>query len=74
MFAGLAEAAGSRSVELPWSGGTVADLRAAVAALVPASVPLLSRSAVVVTGRHAADVDTVPPGADVAILPPVSGG
>ena len=74
MFAGLAEVAGARSLDLPWSGGTVADLRSAVAALLPASAPLLSRSAIVVAGRHAVDVERVSPGADVAILPPVSGG
>lgn len=74
VFAGLAEAAGARVVEVPWAGGTVADLRAAFAARAPASAPLLARSAVVVAGRHAGDDDAVAPGADVAILPPVSGG
>jgi molybdopterin converting factor small subunit len=74
VFAGLAEAAGARIVEVPWAGGTVADLRAAFAARAPASVPLLARSAVVVAGRHAGERDAVSPGADVAILPPVSGG
>jgi len=74
MFAGLAEAAGARNVDLTWSGGTVADLRNAVGDRLPAVVHLLSRSAVVVAGRYAADLDPVPPGADVAILPPVSGG
>lgn len=74
VFAGLAEAAGARVVEVPWPGGTVADLRAAFAARAPASAPLLARSVVVVAGRHAADHDAVSAGADVAILPPVSGG
>jgi molybdopterin converting factor small subunit len=74
VFAGLAEAAGSRFVELPWVGGTVADLRAAVAARVPAAAALLGRSAVAVDGRHAGEADAVPSSAEVAILPPVSGG
>lgn len=74
VFAGLAEAAGARVVEVPWAGGTVADLRAAFTARAPAAAALLSRSAVVVEGRHAGDRDAVPAGADVAILPPVSGG
>ncbi|MFM7107946.1 MAG: MoaD/ThiS family protein [Planctomycetaceae bacterium] len=74
VFAGLAEAAGARTVEVPWAGGTVADLRAAFAARAPAAAALLARSAVVVAGRHAGDRDAVPAGADVAILPPVSGG
>ena len=74
LFAGLAEAAGGRVVDLRWRGGTVADLRAAVAAAAPAAADLVGRSAVVVAGRHAADADPVPAGADVAVLPPVSGG
>lgn len=74
VFAGLAEAVGSRTLEVPWSGGTVAQLRAAAACRAPAATALLARSAVVVEGRHAADGDPVAAGADVAILPPVSGG
>lgn len=74
VFAGLAEAVGSRCVAMAWAGGSVGDLRAAVAARAPAAAALLARSAVVVDGRHAADDDAIPAGADVAILPPVSGG
>jgi molybdopterin converting factor small subunit len=74
VFAGLAEAVGARRVTLPWPGGRVGDLRTAVAARAPAAAALVSRSAVVVDGRHAADDEAVPSGADVALLPPVSGG
>ena len=74
LFAGMAEAAGCRRLEIPWSGGTVADLRSAVADAVPAIVPLLARSAVAVGGRYARDEDAVAVGSDVAIIPPVSGG
>ena len=74
VFAGLAAAVGRRVVDVPWRGGSVADLRAAVATQAPAAADLLARSAVVVDGRHAADRDAVAAGADVAILPPVSGG
>lgn len=74
VFAGLAEAAGARTVSVPWTGGRVGDLRAAFAARAPAAAALLARSAVVVDGRHAADDDAIPCGADVVILPPVSGG
>lgn len=74
LFAGMAEAAGCRRLEIPWSGGTVAKLRSAVADAVPAIVPLLSRSAVAVGGRYARDEDAVAVGSDVAIIPPVSGG
>ena len=74
LFAGLAERAGSRRIELAWPGGSVADLRGALAAACPAAADLLARSAIAVGDRLAADTDPVPPGADVAILPPVSGG
>jgi molybdopterin converting factor small subunit len=74
LFAGLAERAGSRRIELHWPGGNVADLRRALAEACPAAADLLARSAIAVGDRLAADTDPVPVGADVAILPPVSGG
>jgi|688.fasta_scaffold444928_2 molybdopterin converting factor small subunit len=74
VFAGLAELVGGRFLEIDWPGGTVADLRAAVAAARPALASLLARSAVAIDHRHAAADTPVRPGADVAILPPVSGG
>lgn len=74
VFAGLAEAVGGRCMTLPWPGGRVVDLRAAVVDRAPAAAALVSRSAVVIDGRHAADHDPVASDADVAILPPVSGG
>jgi molybdopterin converting factor small subunit len=74
LFAGMAELAGTRAAEIPWRGGIVADLRAAVAAEYPAIRPLLDRSAVAIASRYAADDVEVPPAADVAIIPPVSGG
>jgi molybdopterin converting factor small subunit len=74
LFAGLVEAAGVRTLELDWPGGTVSELRRALVAARPALAPLLARSAVAVAGCHAADDAPVAAGADVAILPPVSGG
>ena len=74
LFAGMAEAAGCRQLRIGWDGGTVADLRVAVAVACPAIEPLLSRSAVAAGGRYASNDDTVAAGADVAIIPPVSGG
>ena len=72
LFAGMAEAAGRRSLELPWTGGTVADLRHRVAAAVPAIAPLLA--AIALGDRYAKADESVAAGADVAIIPPVSGG
>lgn len=74
LFAGMAEAAGCRRLEIPWRGGSVADLRAALGSAAPAIVPLLAKSAVAVGGRYARDEDAVAAGSDVAIIPPVSGG
>ena len=74
LFAGMAEAAGMRRLELEWQGGTVGELRRAVAARLPAIAELLSRSAVAVGDAYAPDTLAVPVTADVAIIPPVSGG
>ena len=74
LFAGMAEAAGARVAEIDWRGGSVADLRADLAAAYPAIGPLLARSAVAIGNRYATDDAAVPAAADVAIIPPVSGG
>ena len=74
LFAGMAEIVGARRLELPWEGGTVADLRRELEAGRPALGPLLARSAVCVAGRYAADNVTIAVGAEVALIPPVSGG
>jgi len=74
LFAGMAEAAGCRRLEVAWTAGTVADLRAQLARLRPAIAGLLAKSTIALDGRYAADAATVAPGADVAVIPPVSGG
>lgn len=74
VYAGMAELVGGRMLDVPWSGGTVADLRAALAAAAPRIATLLDRSAVAVGNVYARDEAEVPPQADVAIIPPVSGG
>ena len=74
LFAGLAEAAGGRFLEVAWQGGTVADLRQLIAATRPELGPLLARSAVALGDRYAADSEPLAAGDDVAFIPPVSGG
>jgi molybdopterin converting factor small subunit len=74
LFAGMAEAAGTRTAEIRWHGGSVADLRADLEAAYPAIGGLLARSAVAIGNRYATDDADVPPAANVAIIPPVSGG
>lgn len=74
LFARLRDLAGpSVTVALP-TGATVYDLRRALAASHPAIGPLLATSRVAVNHEFAADVDAVPDGAELAVIPPVSGG
>ena len=74
LFAGMAESAGTRRLELQWTGGSVAELRRLIGDRFPAIAGLLARSAVAVGNSYAGDADHVPGEADVAIIPPVSGG
>lgn len=74
LFAGLAAVAGTRLLELPWDGGTAADLKAAVAAAVPATAALIASSGVAVDTHYVAADERISPEADVALIPPVSGG
>lgn len=60
-------------VELP-DGATVADLRRRIAADYPALSALLQRSALAVANEFAADSLVLLNDAEVALLPPVSGG
>jgi len=70
----MAAAIGRRSLELAWEGGTAAALRSRLADEFPALAPLLTRSAVAIGDAYVTDDAVVPHGADVAIIPPVSGG
>ena len=74
LFAGLAEAAGRRFLEVAWQGGTVADLRDRLTAACPGLGPLLARSTAALGDRYAADSEPLAVGDDVAFIPPVSGG
>jgi molybdopterin converting factor subunit 1 len=65
--------AGVVRVELP-DGATVGDLRRHLAAAYPALGRLLERSAFAVNNEFADDALTLPVQAEVALLPPVSGG
>jgi molybdopterin converting factor subunit 1 len=60
-------------VELP-AGATVAALRERLAAEAPALASFIQRCGVAVGGEYAVDGDAVPEGAEVALIPPVSGG
>jgi molybdopterin converting factor subunit 1 len=75
LFAAARDLAGADAVtvELP-PGATVADLRAALAARVPALAALLRRSSVAVNHDFAEDDRAIDPAAELAVIPPVSGG
>jgi molybdopterin converting factor subunit 1 len=75
LFARARDLAGADclDVELP-SGATVGELRRRIAQDYPALAGLLARSALAVNDDFADDGLTVPVGAEVALLPPVSGG
>lgn len=73
LFAGLAETCGARALELDLAlPATAAELRRAAQERYPQLAGRVFR--VSVNARYAADQDPVPPGAELAFLPPVSGG
>jgi molybdopterin converting factor subunit 1 len=60
-------------VELP-AGATVAELRRRLGEFCPALAGLVQRSAFAVNNEYADDAAVLPADAEVALLPPVSGG
>jgi molybdopterin converting factor subunit 1 len=75
LFALARERAGgpSVSIDLP-EGSTVADLKSALARSLPALAPLVPSLRIAVNAEYVADDHPLPPGAEVAVIPPVSGG
>jgi molybdopterin converting factor subunit 1 len=75
LFARARDLAGADSlrVELP-EGATVTDLRRQLAADCPSLASLLERSALAVENEFAADSLRLSAKAEIALLPPVSGG
>jgi molybdopterin synthase catalytic subunit len=74
-FASLKERAGVKeaSLELP-EGARVQELKAALLERFPGLGPALATMVVSVNQEFAYDEEAVPPGAEVAVFPPVSGG
>jgi molybdopterin converting factor subunit 1 len=60
-------------VELP-EGATVSDLRRGLGRQCPALASLLEKSALAVDNEFAREDQPLTPGAEVALIPPVSGG
>ncbi|MDR3635498.1 MAG: MoaD/ThiS family protein [Isosphaeraceae bacterium] len=75
LFAVARERAGAGEVLLALGeGATVADLRAGLAERFPALCPLMPNVMIAVDAEYASDDLVIPPGAEVALIPPVSGG
>ena len=75
LFAAARQAAGRDAVdvELP-EGATIAQLRRRLAREVPQVSHLLRGALFAIDTEYAADRDTIHAAADVACIPPVSGG
>jgi molybdopterin converting factor subunit 1 len=75
LFASIAEAAGTRRVEVPWQNGdTVAAVRDRVISAYPHLERFIPNLMYAVDETYAETDDPVPAGATVAFIPPVSGG
>jgi molybdopterin converting factor subunit 1 len=75
LFARARDLAGrpALEVDLP-AGATVAELRRRLGEICPALAGLAQRSAFAVNDEYADDATQLPGDAEVALLPPVSGG
>ena len=75
LFAAMKQAAGENSteIELP-EGATIADLRKALIARHPALAPLADHVMFAVNADYATEETLIRPDAEVACIPPVSGG
>ncbi len=73
LFAGLSEVGGSASIDVDApDGASVSELIRAAEGQLPGLVNQTYR--VAIDSRYATDSDTVPEGAEIAFIPPVSGG
>ena len=74
-FATLKDLVGEKQVDVDFTPGLrVGDLKHRLEELFPAIRPALKTVLVSVNHEYAQDGDSIPPGAEVAFFPPVSGG
>lgn len=71
-FAHLRDAAGAESIEIDAAGKTVADLKAAIAAIY--NLPRLDTVMTAVNEEFAPNDEVIHEGDVIAFIPPVSGG
>src|SRR5262245_53020040 len=75
LFGGARQRAGRARIELDLpESARVSDLRAALAAQEPALAPLLASVRIAVDSEYAEEDRVIPEGAELAVIPPVSGG
>lgn len=75
LFASLADRAGKRRVELPYApGDTVASVRDRLLDAFPALAGFVPTLLYALDEEYVRAGDPVPPGATLALIPPVSGG
>ena len=75
LFASLRDAVGARSLELELlPGATVAEMKSKLIADHPALARWQETVKVAVNREYAADDDLIPAQAEIALIPPVSGG
>jgi molybdopterin converting factor subunit 1 len=74
-FATLKERAGMRQVDLTLApDARVRDLKNLLAQRIPALQPSLPTVLIAINHEYAFDDDLIPPDAEIALFPPVSGG
>ncbi len=73
-FGAAADLAGTREVVISTSEATLEELWPLLTERHPALAPMRDNLAFAVNGEYARREDTVSPGDEVAVLPPVSGG
>ncbi len=75
LFGAAADRAGTRQTELPMNGGaTLGDLWPTLVDQYPGLAEMRATLAFAINGEYARMEDSVSPGDEVAVLPPVSGG
>ena len=75
LFGAAADRAGVRRTEVPVNGSvTIEELWPVITDRHPGLVPMRDTLAFAVNGEYARMEDSVVPGDEVAVLPPVSGG
>jgi molybdopterin converting factor subunit 1 len=75
LFARVRDLAGVDLVELSLGTDmTVEALRRSLAANFPEMADILPRCAIAIDGAYADDDSPIPPNAELAVIPPVSGG